>query len=378
MLESNDKYYVMSDNEIYMKNDINFELIFVPRYLKRFKIIQNCSKINSGSFCGPNINEVIFPDLSLTCIGNCAFAHSTGLKKIILPQSLLTIEDEAFIDCQNLEIVEFAQSSQLREISKNCFAFSGLVSIDLPNSIEIINDSSFYFCIYLKYIDISSTKVKYIGDSAFSGTSIEEIKFPSTIKYISKHSFENTKSLKIIDFTNCNQIKDYQKLTKNIKSAHLLISKIKRIKSLPFKTKLAITNLVSILNDNQISCSPIIIKPNISNQIPLMTSYAVSTQTSSNHRIIKPVVHLSPVELNNEKENNSICYIHESSFKNSFVKIIFLNLNKFKWLNFIDKCSRIEEYIVNPNIHLYMRKLTKERQLSNTKIKQIIYLGIYI
>ena len=149
---------------------------------------------------------------------------------------------------------------------------------------------------------------------------------------------------------------------------------------MPFKkekTKLAITNLVSILNDNQISCSPIIIKPNKSNRIPLMRTS--STQTSSNHIIIKPVVHLSPVESNNEKETNSICYIHESSFKNSFVKIIILNLNKFKWLNFIDKCSRIEEYIVNPNIHLYMRKLTNERQLLITKNKIYHLLGnLYI
>ena len=217
MIESNEKYYVMEDYLVYLKNDINLELIFVPRYLNQIRIIQSCSKINSGSFCGSNLKEVIFPDLSLKCIGYCAFAHTTELEKIVLPQSLLIIEDEAFIDCQNLKIVEFDQCCQLKEIPKYCFSFTSLSSINLPNSIEIINDYSFYFCSRLKNIDISNTKVRYIGDSAFYETGIEEIRFPSSIEYISNHSFENTRSLKLIDFTNCQQLEDYQKIIENKK-----------------------------------------------------------------------------------------------------------------------------------------------------------------
>lgn len=192
MTESNQQFCVMNDNSVYTKNG---ELIFVPRNLQQFKISKNCAKIHSGSFCGPNLNSVFYSDNSLIKIEQLSFAHCTQLKEITIPSTVQFIGNEAFIDCQCLEKVEFQSESQIKEIPKFCFAFSALKSIILPSSVEMINHSSFFLCRNLKKINLFNSNLKYIGDYAFAETNIEEIKCPSSLKFIGNHAFGEIKSL---------------------------------------------------------------------------------------------------------------------------------------------------------------------------------------
>ncbi|KAK8895234.1 hypothetical protein M9Y10_023676 [Tritrichomonas musculus] len=286
MSESNQYFTVMENQAVFSKKDRN--LIFVPRNLKKFKVPKNCAIIHSGAFCGPNLESVQFSDNSLICIEECGFAHSIKLNAISIPNSIQKIENEAFIDCQNLEVVDFMSPCQLKVIPKFCFAFSGLKTIKLPSTIEIINHSSFYYCQNLQNINLSELNLRFIGDSAFCGTNIQEIKFPSTIQFIDNHSFESTKSLEFVDFSRCKNIQNWEIPSKRMR----FIRYINKIKS------------------------------------------AI-----------------------NQSESNSNCYIHETSFYNSSVKILKFKMDEFKWFHFCNKCNKIEEYIVNDDSRLYLKKL---------------------
>ena len=63
--------------------------------------------------------------------------ESSNIKEIVLPASLLEIEDEAFYWCYTLESIEFAENSKLASIGSSAFDRCGsLTSID---SLKTIN-----------------------------------------------------------------------------------------------------------------------------------------------------------------------------------------------------------------------------------------------
>ncbi len=100
----------------------------------------------------------------VTELGSSAL-QVTGVKKLILSDNIKVLDDYSIQLAQELEEIQF------------------------PSTLEVIN---FYSCSYLsslKEIDLSNTKVRFIGESAFTtgiGT-IESIKFPQTLRRLESH-----------------------------------------------------------------------------------------------------------------------------------------------------------------------------------------------
>lgn len=70
---------------------------------------------------------------------------SAAVKKIVIPQTVQTISEYAFVKCFFLEEVEFAGKSQLKEIGYGAFVdCRHLKSIIIPASVETIGDFAFY------------------------------------------------------------------------------------------------------------------------------------------------------------------------------------------------------------------------------------------
>ncbi|KAK8840106.1 hypothetical protein M9Y10_031043 [Tritrichomonas musculus] len=307
MNESNKHFIVNDDNCVYSKDN---SLRFVPRNLSEYKIKEKCLVIHSGAFCGPNLESVAFSDSSLVRIEKCAFAHSVRLKKIVIPSSVQKIGNEAFIDCQNLETVEFMPSCLIKEIPKYCFTNSGLKIINLPSSVEVIRKGSFYLCKDLTNINLFDTKVEYIDDFAFSGTNIEELKFPSSIKFIGSHAFEGIKSLKEVDFSQFKYISNFFILNK----------------------------------------------------------FYISSEYKTN---------IKEVMSNNLDMQNLVVIIHTTSFSNASVKLFKFDVDGYRWFSFFNNCTKIEEIIVNPNIHLFLEKLRKEKYVTKRLFKTNEVNGIF-
>jgi hypothetical protein len=95
--------------------------------------------IGEGCFsCCNSLASVIFdPNSRLSRIKKDAFFKS-GMQSIHLPGSLEMIGELCFSSCKSLTSVTFDANSRLSRLEKQAFSESGLQSNHLPESLEVI------------------------------------------------------------------------------------------------------------------------------------------------------------------------------------------------------------------------------------------------
>lgn len=104
-------------------------------------------------------------------VGNYAFSDSSGwgsnkyLKKVIMPDSVITIKEEAFWCVKNLRTVRF--SKKLKKVENFAFSNCSLTSLKLPNSLTYIGASAFD-CEHMKGTITIPKSVKTIKTDAFT------------------------------------------------------------------------------------------------------------------------------------------------------------------------------------------------------------------
>lgn len=102
----------------------------------------------------------------MTRIGDGAFGGCIGLVSIEIPNSVNVIEAFAFHGCVNLTSIEIPNS--VSEIGSLAFVnCAGLASFDIPNSVKIIGWGVFHGCTGLTTIEIPGS-VTNIGTGPFS------------------------------------------------------------------------------------------------------------------------------------------------------------------------------------------------------------------
>lgn len=107
---------------------------------------------------------------SVSALSESAFANKQTLEKVILPESLIEIGDDAFYNCTGLREVEAL-------------------------GVKKIGYASFYGCYYLKKITWSA-EIEHIGDSAFAScTRLKSLKIPESCAYIGTDAFMACESL---------------------------------------------------------------------------------------------------------------------------------------------------------------------------------------
>lgn len=136
-----------------------------------------------------NDTEVVIPEYidgyKVTAIGKMAFWAKIWVTSVVMPDSVISIGDSAFKECENLK------------------------SITLSASLERIAIQAFYNCKSLERIDLP-TSVNYIGHAAFSQcSSLQEITIPDGVEAILDGTFSYCKKLKTLSIPNSvNQIED--------------------------------------------------------------------------------------------------------------------------------------------------------------------------
>ena len=135
----------------------------------------------------------------VTAIGYQAFTGNQNIKKVILPESIVTVGESAFYECTSLKAVQFSENTT--EIGGRAFAYcSALESIQLP-AITVIKYSMFEGCESLTDIRIPDT-VTAIDDSAFLGCEkLESITIPSSVQTIGINAFVKCKALKKVNLS---------------------------------------------------------------------------------------------------------------------------------------------------------------------------------
>lgn len=111
------------------------------------------------------LTDVDIPE-SVTKIGNYAFSWCSKLSNVFLPPHLKRIERSTFSGCKMMKSVDLPCS--LVFIGEGAFEFSGLEALVIPNSVTTIEDGAFLYCCNLREVTIPNS-VKLIGKCAFVG-----------------------------------------------------------------------------------------------------------------------------------------------------------------------------------------------------------------
>lgn len=124
-----------------------------------------------------NLYDIDLSELNITELPNECFKNFTTLNKITLPNSLLSLEDDAFSGCTRL--------SGTITIPGNCSsignrAFYGLnFSKLICNGVVNIHEEAFMNCSYLKEVQLVQGTT--VGANAFSSTAIKELYIPANV-----------------------------------------------------------------------------------------------------------------------------------------------------------------------------------------------------
>ena len=154
------------------------------------------TSIGDNAFLNSEIETINIAEGILT-IGESTFEGCMNLSNVVLPSTLESIERYAFYKTGSLEHVTFPNS--LKSIGEGAFLCSGLVSIDVPDSVENIGGSCFALSENLKSIRLSPNMGDKIPQSLCYGcSSLEKVVIPKSVKTIVDGAFYNCFSLKEI------------------------------------------------------------------------------------------------------------------------------------------------------------------------------------
>ena len=131
----------------------------------------------------------------LTCVKS--LSSISNLSSIILPDTIISIEDSAFASCSNLTSITIPE--ELITIGKE--AFSGCINlnnISIPNSVNSIGDKAFFGCANLISIRIPNN-VTAIGNEVFYGcTNLASVILPESLSVLSDGLFYDCENLSSI------------------------------------------------------------------------------------------------------------------------------------------------------------------------------------
>lgn len=123
---------------------------------------------------------------TISTINDYAFSNCESLTSVIVPQSVTHLS--GFNGCSNLTVVNIPGS--VKTIGVGAFTYcSGLTSITIPNSVTSIGRSAFQGCSGMTKLTLSNTLTE-IGDYAFMNcTSLNNVIFPNSLTSIGDSTF---------------------------------------------------------------------------------------------------------------------------------------------------------------------------------------------
>jgi len=190
------KEFYNAYNVILPLNDPLCRSYFLPNTLEEVTITSG-KKIKDYSFYNcKSIKKVILPD-SIDTIESFAFYKCSGLEEIKFPKDLEVIEEYSFYDCINIKNIEI--NNNLKEIKS--YAFKGCISlknvyINKESKLNLLGEGVFLGCISLEEIFLPNS-IEILPNNLFAYCSnLKNVNLPLGIKEISKYCFYNCISLR--------------------------------------------------------------------------------------------------------------------------------------------------------------------------------------
>ena len=208
--------------------------LIIPRYLNGVKAstIKKTGFYYSGWDKDYQFDKLILPN-TLTSIGENAFTSCGNLAEVEIPSSVVSIDNGSFADCISLSTINIPEG--VKTIGKNAFAHCGVLSeINLPSSLTIIGEFSFSSCGFVSFTlpkqftvvpkgmlssciklttIIFEGNITEIGAQAFASCdALTSFTVPDTVTTIGAQAFDNCNNLETVTLpsnANFTEVSDY-------------------------------------------------------------------------------------------------------------------------------------------------------------------------
>ncbi|HEX3017403.1 MAG TPA: leucine-rich repeat domain-containing protein, partial [Caproicibacter sp.] len=123
---------------------------------------------------------------TIHAIGDQAFIGNMYLASITIPDSVVSIGDDAFYSCF---LSSISIGNNVARIGDWAFAnCNRLTKVSIPDSVTDIGNSAFSGCAVLSDVTLPG-RLTRIGDSAFQGCTVKSITLPNSLTYIGSSAF---------------------------------------------------------------------------------------------------------------------------------------------------------------------------------------------
>jgi len=133
-------------------------------------------------------------------IGDHAFFNCPYLTKIVIPESVVTLEDYSFYECDKLKTV-ILYGNNLTSIGAHAFHLSPITNFTIPDSVVSIGDYSFCKC-SLTNVVLGNSLTSIGTYSFYENPKITNIVIPDSVVSIGNYSFSKCSGLKNITIGN--------------------------------------------------------------------------------------------------------------------------------------------------------------------------------
>lgn len=129
-----------------------------------------------------------------------SFSTRINVSSVFIPATVRSIGSHAFIYCNALTTVTFAEGSQLKSIGSNAFwgsehLYPRFKEIKIPDSVETIGNGAFRHCQNLERITLPSALQTLSNGTFYGCAALSEVTFPASLKTIEKSAFGYCRNL---------------------------------------------------------------------------------------------------------------------------------------------------------------------------------------
>lgn len=171
--------------------------------LKTVSFSSNLKRIYQEAFNGcEKLCNIVLPEI-LSIIDGSAFAYCESLKSLVIPPNVISIAAGAFKGCSGLRTIKVDQANNVYDSRNDCNAIIhtadntlivGCANTIIPKDIIVIDGFAFCGCTDLAGISIPNG-VTTICRGAFSESGLISVDIPNSVTHIGEFAFQSCKKL---------------------------------------------------------------------------------------------------------------------------------------------------------------------------------------